>query len=212
MKASELSSFPRRRIVWCALPLGLVALINFMDSSSSLFEGFRLPKVTVADRKHRQEQKPQPPASLIFDYPYYNETGKQISSLISNNTFYGVHARAYQKWQQQGEIPCTSTTPSGQFLYIKLLKVGGSTGTGVHARIARHRAEQMNITFESCVGPLGHTQAHQVVRRNQHKDSFLWTTLRDPTTYVLKVQCCLMIYFVSPQPVSLLYRPNQSNC
>jgi hypothetical protein len=63
------------------------------------------------------------------------------------------------------------------FLFLKLVKVGGSTATGVTMRIAKHVAERRNETFWICRGHWDHSYAFKMLEHRDRSQSFTWTLL-----------------------------------
>jgi hypothetical protein len=142
-----------------------------------------------------------PSSSYYYDWEATDE-------LIVNNSFHGVMARAFAKWQYP--IPCFPPSPlpdktdqglgprkRGLF-YLKLVKTGGSTCNGINARIARNvgrraqfapsqsRATPGPFLFDRCESNFGHSFADELVPNRNRKESFLWSTLRDPTSRALR--------------------------
>ena len=102
----------------------------------------------------------------------------------------GVMARAYT-WNK--EVPCfPPDLPMKQkdgfrqparngILFIKLIKVGGSTATGVTMSIAKHQAERRREKFWICRGRWDHSWANEMLSDRIRSESFTWTVIRDPT-------------------------------
>jgi hypothetical protein len=102
----------------------------------------------------------------------------------------GVLARAYT-WNKS--LPCLppdfpmkqkngyrQPATSG-FLYMKLMKTGGSTAAGVTMRIAKRTAERGHEKFWICRGRWDHGWAFKMLKDRRREDSFTWTNLREPT-------------------------------
>jgi hypothetical protein len=114
------------------------------------------------------------------------------SNSIPNN----VMARAFT-WNKQ-TLPCfppdfamsqkygyRSRIDRG-FIFMKLIKVGGSTATGVTMRIAKHEAERRRAKYWICRGRWDHSYATQMFPERVRDISFTWTILRDPTKCVIR--------------------------
>lgn len=103
---------------------------------------------------------------------------------------HGVIARA-SNWT--GPIPCLEPDEAMKtaygfrqpatsgFLFLKLVKTGGSTATGIAMRIAKHTAERNNEKFWICQGRWDHSWAFRMLEHRERDHSFTWTILRDPT-------------------------------
>ena len=103
---------------------------------------------------------------------------------------HGVIARA-SNWT--GPIPCLEPDEAMKtergfrepatsgFLFMKLIKVGGSTATGIAMRIAKHTAERNQENFSICRGRWDHSWAFRMLEHRERDRSFTWTVLRDPT-------------------------------
>jgi Sulfotransferase family len=107
---------------------------------------------------------------------------------------HGVVARAFN-WSQP--LPCFQPDelmkgPEGfrqpatsGFLFMKLIKTGGSTATGITMRIAKHTAERDHKNFTICRGRWDHAWGFKMLENRQREMSFTWTLLREPTKRVV---------------------------
>lgn len=65
-------------------------------------------------------------------------------------------------------------------LFIKPMKVGGTTATGINIRLSKNLAKRLNKIFPFCENNYMHSDGYMF--ENRHKNnSFLWSMLRDPT-------------------------------
>jgi Sulfotransferase family len=106
----------------------------------------------------------------------------------------GVLARAYA-WNKK--VPCfPPDAPMKEkdgyrqparngILFVKLIKVGGSTATGVTMNIAKHEAERRHEQFWICRGRWDHSWASTMLQDRIRSESFTWTIVRDPTSRVI---------------------------
>jgi hypothetical protein len=65
-------------------------------------------------------------------------------------------------------------------VFVKPMKVGGSSATGVNLRISKNMASRLHKPFMMCENNFDHAMGWMYKQRNK-KESFLWTLLRDPT-------------------------------
>jgi hypothetical protein len=103
---------------------------------------------------------------------------------------HGIMARAYT-WNSG--VPCyPPDLPMKQkdgyrqpalngILFVKLIKVGGSTATGVTMSIAKHEAERRQEKFWICRGRWDHSWASVMLQDRIRRESFTWSIIRDPT-------------------------------
>lgn len=107
-------------------------------------------------------------------------------------------ARAFLPWPSDVPLPClppldrknfhrVSSPPSttNGFLFMKLMKTGGSTAAGIHLRIMREIARRGNQGFDFCRGRFDHAWGYEMMAnatttQAQH-DTFAWTVVREPT-------------------------------
>ena len=66
-------------------------------------------------------------------------------------------------------------------LFIKTIKTGSSTATGITMRIAKHTAERNKEKFWICRGRWDHNFAFRMLENRDRSRSFTWTVIRDPT-------------------------------
>lgn len=104
----------------------------------------------------------------------------------------GVTPRAFPKWE--GNFPCyepeenwyatqiqRSPAHTG-LLYMKEMKTGSSTLSGVTLRIAKQVALRTTTKFKICKARFDHSLAVELDYRNRIRDkSFLFTVIRKPT-------------------------------
>jgi hypothetical protein len=108
--------------------------------------------------------------------------------------FGGVQARAFEPYPY--DLPCAEAdnwtdsrvlrSPSRKgFIFIKLMKTGGSTAAGINLRIARNVGRRYH-SGRMCKVRNDHGTVHSmdVAQRFQNK-SFLWTIVRDPTKRII---------------------------
>ncbi|KAG7345527.1 galactose-3-O-sulfotransferase [Nitzschia inconspicua] len=65
-------------------------------------------------------------------------------------------------------------------LFLKPMKVGGSTASGINLRIAKNMAERLGRDYPLCDNNFDHAMGFMMSGRKR-SESFLWTLLRDPT-------------------------------
>ena len=68
------------------------------------------------------------------------------------------------------------------FLYVKEMKTGSSTVSGVALRIALQAARRQGSGHEICKARFDHTYAYQMFAKRDRTKSFLWTIIREPTS------------------------------
>jgi hypothetical protein len=66
-------------------------------------------------------------------------------------------------------------------LFLKTIKTGGSTATGITMRIAKHTAERNQKKYWICRGRWDHQWAIRLLKERVRDRSFTWTVIRDPT-------------------------------
>ena len=100
-------------------------------------------------------------------------------------------SRVFPKWQH-GSFPCGPLIPDSTlnsrgvtdegFLFMKEMKTGSTTLSGITARIARNVAQRQHHANNSttCTARLVHTRARRFSERKQDK-SFIWSVVREPT-------------------------------
>ena len=158
-------------------PLGpFLLLVVLIQSFYLVYDSFH-PHYVPPPRK---AIKPAPSAPLT---PFYN-------------SHYTGYSRSFPKWQH--EYPCLPLTDTvGIFkrtpvetglLYIKEMKTGSTTLSGVTARIARnmavrHHGSNTTIT-DPCMARLVHLRARRLANRDKAK-SFLWTVVREPAARII---------------------------
>ena len=136
-------------------------------------------------------------AFVIYQYHSGNPTIHELSltkSIVQLNRTellqHGIIARAFV-WNR--EVPCYPpdlpmkekhgyrNPARNGILFVKLIKVGGSTASGVTMNIAKHEAERRNEKFWICRGRWDHNWASTMLQDRIRSESFTWTIVRDPT-------------------------------
>jgi hypothetical protein len=117
---------------------------------------------------------------------------------LSQSSFGGITARAFEGWPAETTLPCfpadknwkdTSSQVSPAikgFFYLKPYKTGSSTTSGVQLRISRNVARRRrDVDSEMCKSRFDHgpdlTPGYTLFKNRNPSESFLWTTLREPT-------------------------------
>lgn len=108
----------------------------------------------------------------------------------------GIYARSFDSWPQNQPLPCikptddrakkrpiTPTKAHNGFLFMKLMKTGGSTAAGINVRLMREAAKQSAVgdTYKYCQGRFEHSWGHEMLEGRIPTSSFAWTVIRDPT-------------------------------
>lgn len=70
-------------------------------------------------------------------------------------------------------------------MFMKLMKTGGSTATGITMRIAKHTAMRNDETFWICRGRWDHNWAYDMLEHRLRNESFTWTLIRNPTKRIV---------------------------
>jgi hypothetical protein len=131
--------------------------------------------------KVKPPRKPYKPKETDPLTPFYNEP-------------YHGQARAFPVWQKpfpcgplvnQTDMGSRQPTTSG-LLYIKEMKTGSTTLSGVTVRIARNMAQRLHHANQTtaCTSRFVHLRARRLRDRNPH-ESFLWSIVREPTTRII---------------------------
>jgi hypothetical protein len=141
-------------------------------------------------------------AVLFYQYrsidttTYVQSVTKHDENLNGTETLQqdGVVARAYT-WNKG--VPCFPPDAPMKLkdgfrqparngiLFVKLIKVGGSTATGVTMNIAKHEAERRHEKYWICRGRWDHSWASTMLQNRVRSESFTWTVVRDPTSRVI---------------------------
>lgn len=115
---------------------------------------------------------------------------------LAKKTINGVTARAYESWPKSVPLPCyppkdrkhyhkAASPPDNHrgFLFMKLMKTGGSSAAGINIRIMKHVAEKQKKDFDFCSGRFEHSWGHEMLknRGRPERESFTWTVVREPT-------------------------------
>lgn len=129
----------------------------------------------------------------------------------------GVVIRAFPSWPEDLPLPCGHAHPKmwwhpletrapakKGYLFVKEMKTGSSTVSGIALRIARNVAKRENKNF-TCLSRFDHTPAKDMgyYERNKEK-SFLFTVIRNPQT---RLASQFFHFFVSRQKME----PNDKN-
>ena len=124
----------------------------------------------------------------------------EATSLVQNETAPSVGNPYPRRWSQSSGEPFPFCPPPDDdgvvrerfygdiparegMLFMKLMKVGGSTAAGVNLRIAHHMAHRLGRNYTHCNYRFRHSQAfHHMRYAERDRDrSFLWSLMRDPT-------------------------------
>jgi Sulfotransferase family len=113
------------------------------------------------------------------------------------NLTHGVRARAFDyavdnlpcfapEDKKHYNRPVTPTSVRKGFMFMKLMKTGGSTAAGINIRIMRQAAKQLRARerteFQYCQGRFEHAWGYDMLaNRERNGSSFTWTIVRDPT-------------------------------
>lgn len=125
------------------------------------------------------------------------------SSVTSNTLGYtkvemgnGVYARPFESWPVDKALPCLKPTKEkarrrpvtpadahNGFLFMKLMKTGGSTAAGINVRVMREAAKASPVgkTHTFCQGRFEHCWGHEMLDGRGSDTSFAWTVVREPT-------------------------------
>lgn len=135
--------------------------------------------------KHKVPRPYVPPTESSPLTPFYDEP-------------YIGFARAFPAWPHGEPFPCGSLIPESELnarspsmegvLFIKEMKTGSTTLSGITARIARNMAKKLhpeqvnnpNTNATTCTARLVHMRARRLRDRVADK-SFLWSVVREPT-------------------------------
>jgi hypothetical protein len=149
--------------------------------------------------QHRGDQV-DPPSKHQQQSPVPTIRGTETADknvLIKEEIGLGVYARPYASWPTDFPLPClkptdervtkrpiTPATAHNGFLFMKLMKTGGSTAAGMNIRIMREAAKQsaaVGATHQYCQGRFEHCWGHDMLEGRGLASSFAWTVIRDPT-------------------------------
>lgn len=125
-------------------------------------------------------------------------TLKSSSDSSSSNSTQGPIARAFPSWPSDKQIPCAPVNKTSYLdrkskhlkrglFYLKTYKTGSSTIAGVQLRLARAIAKRrgLNMDEKACSVGFEHGPqpfpAYSMYRDRYPDESFLWTTIRDPS-------------------------------
>ena len=153
-----------------------------LQHSSMTTQERRLPNLT----DHVSENYTSPLAAAVLPIQTYD---RQIARSEE-------YARAFEPWPSHVPLPCfppanrrkwhTPSTPPNTtdgFIFMKLMKTGGSTAAGIHLRIMRQIASDRNKKFDFCRGKFNHAWGYEVMseKKVDPLKSFAWTVVREPT-------------------------------
>lgn len=108
----------------------------------------------------------------------------------------GVYARPFESWPLDKSLPCLKPTKEqarkrpvtpadahNGFLFMKLMKTGGSTAAGINVRIMREAAKLSPVgeTYSFCQGRFEHCWGYEMLEGRGLDTSFAWTVIREPT-------------------------------
>lgn len=128
------------------------------------------------------------------EFPTQVGTAEQISlqhQEKEDEDLQGVIPRAFPVWSEP--FPCfvpdlhwwktevVRSPASRGFLFVKEMKTGSSTVTGVTLRIAQVMAKRLKKKFNICKSRFDHSLAFKLkYGKRDRKKSFLWTVIREP--------------------------------
>jgi hypothetical protein len=125
----------------------------------------------------------------------HNATVSGSSSRLFEDVGQGVLARSFEPWKGP-QLPCFPPDEKRHFhkpvspahvhrgfLFMKLMKTGGSTAAGINIRIAREAARRQNSNnqFQFCQGRWEHAWGYEMLQGRERNTSFTWTIVREPT-------------------------------
>jgi hypothetical protein len=90
------------------------------------------------------------------------------------------------RYQQDDKYPLLSVAFDQSYMtkrgivFLKPMKVGGSSASGINLRISKNMAERLHRTYPFCENNFDHAMGYMMKGRNTQQ-SFLWTLLRRPT-------------------------------
>lgn len=158
-----------KQVCWLLFKImALVALLQVVISAHNI--GFKTI-TTVNDR---------PRATSIKTKEETNSGG--ILPRPFSQWSYGHEALCQQGFDRVGQMASARKLPIDNGLqFLKPVKTGSSTTSGVNLRIARNIARRLDKNFTYCNARFNHGQASLQFSKRDRKRSFLWTVLRDPT-------------------------------
>jgi hypothetical protein len=129
-----------------------------------------------------------------------NVATSSSSSKLFEDVGQGVLARSFDPWNRP--LPCFPPDEKKHFqkpvspahvhqgfLFMKLMKTGGSTAAGINIRIAREAARRENnnnnTRFQFCQGRWEHAWGYEMLQGRNRNTSFTWTLVREPTRRVI---------------------------
>lgn len=110
------------------------------------------------------------------DFPCHNPG---IKLPLQKNTTDGFPLRD-KAFYTPGAFSNPSKIPTHGLLFIKPMKVGSSTATGINLRISKNVAERQHANFSICENSYDHSQG-EYFRDRDIPNSFLWSFVRHPT-------------------------------
>lgn len=193
--ASE-SGKSRRRFDSCLfIVMGMVSVMT----SHLMFQNIRSVEYayTLQEKRGRGEE-------VIFHYNSTKETRLHGQNQTLPETIprdFGIQTRIWEPYPAKQRLcfkpakvrfaendifPVTSMPFSQSYatnrgiVFLKPMKVGGSTAAGINLRIAKNMAERLGRNFPMCDNNFDHAAGWMMSGRKR-SESFLWTLLRDPT-------------------------------
>ena len=172
-------------ILWSTSPFLLLKLLSKPEAPDTRIVGTSPVK---AFQKDDNEQTARPST----ESPNWVET-------VSD----GVVARAFDPWntplpcfapddRQNYQKPVPLVSIHKGFMFMKLMKTGGSTAAGINIRIMKYAANQLqnddvgDERFRYCQGRFEHSWGYDMLAgRERDGTSFLWTIDRNPTKRVV---------------------------
>lgn len=198
------------RGVGLAFQLGAIMAI-LMTAQQFLLVGVLSNPESQGVLSNLESQEPKPTtdevttAALVRDtktnstLPSARMQSERKQSKHEENVSDGVIARAFDPWdkplpcfapedKKEYEKPFTPPSVHKGFMFMKLMKTGGSTAAGINIRIMRHAAEKKRVQdnvagkFQFCQGRFEHSWGFDMLAdREKGGASYLWTIVRDPT-------------------------------
>ena len=183
-------------------------------------ESQQYPKQQLPPSLPLPKQQNRKPIVMISPYKIWNNTADtslynnrnrlQTNNARTQNRNQVIIPRAFQPWHEMHGLPpttypCFPTTqkdwryvknrrsPTKQgFVYMKLMKTGGSSAAGVNLRIAKNLQERYYPHYstqnnsELCLSRNDHATSHSLqMNQRIREESFLWTILREPTSRIV---------------------------
>jgi hypothetical protein len=158
----------------CSL-CALSVIFIFAGNQYFLSNHFKQHQFVVNVSDNRQDNKKNVSTSAISKTEFLQD-GVVARAFAWNRSLPCFKPDLPMKQQNGYRKPATSG-----LLFMKLVKTGGSTATGITMRIAKHTAERRHEKFWICRGRWDHNWAFKMLKERRRDDSFTWTVLREPT-------------------------------